>query len=399
MLPLLAAMGIGAIIGGVVSVGIYAATSEFITHKPLTWGGAGAALAGGVVAGALAPLGGGWIAAGGIKAITALAGIGAASSVVTSAVGSWLDKTAVSVGGLAKSALLGAALGVATFGAGRYFAGMSGSQIQGGIADAEGALAPKLASVVDGAEAALKTTIDADVPAALTPAVDNALDTAAKDLGDVATAQLGNVAADADKAALSLQGDIDAAWKVTPAADAAAPADASAAADAAAPAAADATAPAAADATAAAPADATPATTDAATATKTSLKDAIKARAIHPTTHATIGGGSAAAIANMVLGTNPSAALTTDTTTPDSSTSTTAAAPTTTAATPAATAPNTVVINNPQPGTTVTVTVTTAGTASSPSTTASSAPVAHSAGLVSLVNTIAEDNEGPVKTH
>jgi hypothetical protein len=197
-LPLLAICAIGAGVGAVVSGGLYVATHH--DAKTFSWGGLGASVAGGVVAGATAPVIGtetavGWLGAHvlvrGAIALGTSAALGGGLTKVLDNLRTGAKWTQGVLSTAATNLVLGAGLSLV---GGNLFANASQGELDGIVAKAGGELEAKAPSLVKAGEAVIAQQLDQNLPKGLQGLADKAL----SDLGDKATSAI-DAAVDAAK--------------------------------------------------------------------------------------------------------------------------------------------------------------------------------------------------------
>jgi hypothetical protein len=181
-LPLLAVCAIGAGVGALVSGGLYLATHH--DAKTFSWGGLGASVAGGVVAGATAPVIGteaavGWLATNVLaRAALALGTSAALGGGVTKILDNLRTEVKWTTGLLSTVAtnfVLGAAL---SFVGGNLFANASKDTIEGLVTKGGEELEAKAPDLIKAGAAVVVAQVDKDVPQALQGVVNNAIDAA-----------------------------------------------------------------------------------------------------------------------------------------------------------------------------------------------------------------------------
>jgi hypothetical protein len=179
-LPLLAICAIGAGVGALVSGGLYLATHH--NAKTFSWGGLGASVAGGVVAGAAAPVigaeaGVGWLATHVlVRGALALGVAAAAGGVVTKVI----DNVRTGVGwakGLLTTAATNFVLGgLLSLVGGTLFANATAPEIESVVASGAGALEDKVPDLLKAGATLIEGQIDDRLPQSLQSIVNNAID-------------------------------------------------------------------------------------------------------------------------------------------------------------------------------------------------------------------------------
>ncbi len=179
-LPLLAICAIGAGVGAIVSGGLYLATHH--DAKTFSWGGLGASVAGGVVAGATAPLIGaeagiGWLATHVLVRGALALGTAAALGGVTTKV---IDNVRTGVSwakGLVMTAATNFVLGgLLSLVGGTLFANATAPQIESAVSSGASALEDKVPDLVKAGASLIEGQIDERLPQNLQGLVNNAID-------------------------------------------------------------------------------------------------------------------------------------------------------------------------------------------------------------------------------
>ncbi|HZV01868.1 MAG TPA: hypothetical protein VFF73_34465 [Planctomycetota bacterium] len=208
-LPLLAVCAIGAGVGALVSGGLYLATHH--DAKTFSWGGLGASVAGGVVAGATAPVIGteaavGWLAtnvlARAALALGTSAALGGGVTKVLDNLRTGVKWTTGLLSTVATNFVLGAAL---SFVGGNLFANASKETIEGLVTKGGEELEAKAPDLIKAGAAVVVAQIDKDVPQALQGVVNNAIDAAGNKAAGVVNQVVDGLEPKADQAILDAQ--------------------------------------------------------------------------------------------------------------------------------------------------------------------------------------------------